>query len=313
MEISTKKLGSYELDIINIKDFKKYLYEHKDSFAPNAFNSYLKTVDIPPRFFKEQPIETQEELLDNRETFVASRKKYANKVIVVLRINDKILNACRLGDTEAETMYDKLKGIDSVSDKFEHRSFYKDGYITYIIANDIKNNTDNNALVVDFPILLNKPVVIHKAVYTLPNDSSVVPVEHIHYLESEEVDLYVDYKDIKSAIEDKLDYIKTGSPKKEVENVLRENELVVMALIEAGTVPKSYLEKVVAHINTNLKGVLDTKKLESFVLDFDEDLKSYKQVTSLRCVNGSSINKILNSETFKKFVEEMEKIEDLDK
>ena len=87
----TKKLGTYDLDIVDIKEFKSYYYENKEHFSNVSFNSYLKAVDIPPKFFKEQPDETQAELLDNREIFVSTRKKYAGKVIVVLRTEDKIL------------------------------------------------------------------------------------------------------------------------------------------------------------------------------------------------------------------------------
>ena len=130
----SKKLGTYDLDILDIKEFKEYYYSHKEDFSSVAFNSFLKALDIPPRFFKEQPEDTQAELLDNREEFVASRKKYADKVIVVLKVDQKLLNACRLSKSEAELMYDKLKTISEVGNKFEHRSFYKDGYITYIIT-----------------------------------------------------------------------------------------------------------------------------------------------------------------------------------
>jgi len=304
----TKKLGTYDLDIVDVKEFKSYYYDHKDNFSSTSFNSYLKAVDIPPKFFKEQPEETQKELLDNRELFVATRKKYADKVIVVLKTEEKILNACRLGKDEVELRYEKLKNISEVGNKFEHRSFYKDGYITYIVSSDMKNNKENNVLVIDFPIMLNKPVVIHKATYALPNDDSVVPVEHIHYIESEEIDLYVDYKDIKSAIEDKEDFLEKEF-KKENENILREVDVVSIALVEANVIPKSYVEKVANHINSNLKsGFLDTSKLESFVLDFDEDLKSYKQVTNLRKVDGTEINKLLASEGFKKLMEEEESL-----
>ena len=66
MNIETKKLGNYTMDIISIQDFKEYYYDNKDKFSAFAENAFLRTLDIPPKFFKEQPEETQKELLDNR-------------------------------------------------------------------------------------------------------------------------------------------------------------------------------------------------------------------------------------------------------
>ena len=81
--MTTLELGDYLLDLVKIEDFKKYYYEYFTEIYTSkiVFNSYLKAVDIPPKFFKEQPKETQEELLDNREVFVRETKKFFNKVM----------------------------------------------------------------------------------------------------------------------------------------------------------------------------------------------------------------------------------------
>ena len=217
----TKKLGNYTLDIVDIEDFKHYYEENKDSFTTSAFNSYLKAVDIPPKFFKEQPEETQEELLDNREVFVREKKKYFNKVIVVLRSGESILNACRLDHREAEMNYEMLKDIDEVSNKFEHRSFVKDGYISLIISDDIKRDVENRVIAIDFPVLMNKTPIIHKATYILPDANATVPVEHIAYLTSEEIGLGTDYSSIKVAIDERLDYLTEDKTEAEVAVILR--------------------------------------------------------------------------------------------
>ena len=57
-----KRLANYTLDIVDITEFRSYLDENVDYFSTNAYNAYLKAVDIPPKFFKEQPVETQKEL-----------------------------------------------------------------------------------------------------------------------------------------------------------------------------------------------------------------------------------------------------------
>ena len=302
----TKTIGNYILDIVDIVDFKKYLDENKNSFSTNAFKSYLKAVDIPPKFFKEQPEETQEQLLLNREDFVREKKKYFNKVIVVLKAGNEILNACRLGMEEVDDKYEKLKTIEEVTNKFEHRSFIKDGYISYVVSGDIKAHQENKVLVIDFPILLNKKLVIHEAFYSLPDDSFAVPVEHIQYVSTWEVDLDVDYNSVKDAVDDKLEFLEAEAKTIEDKDILRENELITLALVDNGTISKTLKDKVQAHINKYAESGLSTKKLESLILDFEEEVKGYKQVTSLRNVNGDTILNILESDRFKALLEEMD-------
>ena len=301
-------LGNYILELVKVEDFKKYYYENLNYFSNVSMNSYLKAVDIPPKFFKENPIETQKELLDNREIFVKEHKKYFDKVIVVARVkvDNSIINACRMVESEALESYDRLKTIEQVTNKFEHRSFNKDGYISYIISQDIKNNQDNKVLAVDFPILLNKKAVIHKALYTLPNETFATPIEHVHYLTGEEVDFVMEYSNIKEAIDDKMDFLTEDMTAPEPKDILREPEVVALALVQAGTISQSYVEKIGNYIKDNMKGTLTTDKLESLVLDYDETVRSYKQVTALRSVSGFEVLKILESPDFKEFIEEME-------
>jgi len=304
----TLELGKYYINLVKVENFKSYYYENLNYFSKVAFNSYLKAVDIPPKFFKEQPEETQKELIDNRAIFVKEHKKYFDKVIVVARIkgDNSIVNACRMVESEALESYERLKTIDQISNKFEHRSFNKDGYISYIISNDIKNNEDNHVLAIDFPILLNKKAVIHEALYTLPNETFATPIEHIHYLSSSEVDFDLEYSDIKSAIDDKISFLTDEVARRVAEDILREPEVVALALNQAGIIPHSYIQKVAYYIKENSKGTLNTWKLESLVLDYDETFKGYKQITALRSINGHAILDILNSDNFKEFVEEME-------
>ena len=124
--METKELENYILDIVNIENFNEYYHDKRDMFSEFSLNAFLKTLDIPPKFFKEQPIETQKELLDNREVFVRENKKYFNKVIVVVTyvkdINDsvtrRILGAERLSREEAEERFEQLKSIDEIPKLF---------------------------------------------------------------------------------------------------------------------------------------------------------------------------------------------------
>ena len=320
MSMITKKLANYDLDIISIEEFKPYLEKNKDYFSTNAMYAYLKALDIPPKFFKEQPIETQEELLENREVFVRETKKFFNKVIVVVTyeressngtsIDRRILGAARLDRAEAELKFEQLSSINSIPNKFEHRSFIKDGYISIIISNGIEKNRDNQVLALDFPINLNKKPVIHNTLYRLPDESFATPIEHLQYLTSKEIELGVDYNNIQEAIEDNSEFLTADTATAEPQPILREIDLVTLALQELGTIPKSYTYKIGSYIESNLKGELTTKNLESLVLDFDETLKSYKQVTNLRSVSGFSTLEFLNSPQFKELTEEMKEVEE---
>lgn len=310
VNVKQLEIGNYYLDVIDIRDFKAYLEENERYFSANAFKAYLKTVDIPPKFFKEQPEETQKELLENRDTFVRENKKYFDKSIVVVRvkIDMSILNACRMTSSDVDKRYEQLKTIEQVQNKFEHRSFVKDGYISYIVSkdNEIKKDVDNKVLAIDFPIMLNKKVVIHKALYTLPNDTFVTPVEHVHYLSGDEIELGVDYSDIKCAVGDFSEFFVEEVEQKEAEDILREPEIVSLALVESGVIPLSYSEKMGNYIKENMKGVLNTFTLEKLVLDYDETFRSYKQVTSLRSVDGFSVLDTLNSDSFKEVLSGIE-------
>ena len=308
LNVQTLELGNYLIDLVKVEDFKKYYYQNLENFSKVAYNSYLKAVDIPPKFFKENPLETQEILLNNREIFVKEHKKYFDKVIVVakVKLNGSIVNACRMTLKDALASYEQLKTIDQVAGKFEHRSFERDGYISYIVANDIKNNKDNKVLAIDFPILLNKKAVIHKALYTLPDSTFATPIEHIHYLTNDEVD-FTEYADIKGAIDDKRDFLNeedlsVAAPK----DILREPEIVAFALNSLGIIPNSYITKVGEYIKNNTSGVLTTDRLESLVLDYDETFRGYKQVTALRSISGHEVLRVLESSDFQELVEEME-------
>ena len=313
--VVTYELGSYFIDLVKIEYFREYYNNNLANFSKVALNSYLKALDIPPKFFKEQPEVTQEELLDNREIFVKEHKKYFDKVIVVARckLDNSIINASRMTESDAKASYANLKSIDEIDNKFEHRSFIKDGYITYVISDKLESKKENKVLLIDFPITLNKKTVIHKALYSLPDETFATPVEHIQYLTSDEVDFDTDYKEIKTAIEDKLNFLKDGLEEKEDRDILREPDVVSLAVTYAGILPANYAVKFEIYIKNNLKGSMTVKKLESLILDYDENFKSYKQVRALREADGNVVLNILESDKFKEQLEELEKLtEDLE-
>ena len=310
--VTTFELGGYFIDLVKIEHFRSYYESNISSFSKVSRDSFLKTLDIPPKFFKEQPAETQEELLDNREVFVKENKKYLDKVIVVARckLDSAIINCSRMSEQDALKSYEQLKTIDEIPNTFEHRSFIKDSYITYIVSDKIENKKENKVLVIDFPITLNKPAVIHEAYYTLPDETFATPVEHIQYLTSTDINFETEYKDIKEAINDNISFLSADIETAEAKNILREPEVVALALNVAKVFPQSYIHKVGNYIKENAKGILNTHQLEKLVLDYDETFRAYKQVRAIREIDGFKILKVLESSKFKELIDGMENIEE---
>lgn len=295
--METKTLENYLLDIVNIEEFNDYYHENINKFSEFSSNAFLKALDIPPKFFKEQPEETQEELLDNRDTFVKENKKYFDKVIIVLKSKEgHILNACRMGRIQAYNMFDKLSCVSEV-EHIEERTFFRDGYTTLLISENLKKNEENKVLIIDFPVMLNKNVVIHKALYTFPKEDSQVNINHIKYIESSEIILSGDnasYNNIVEAIEDFKGFLSEDIEQKEAKSILRENEVISLALVELKYIPKTYREKVEEYLKDNIKGILNTYMLENFVLDFDQDIKGYKNINNLRTIDGFKVLEYLD-------------------
>lgn len=308
----TQDILGYTLEVINVEDFKEYYYKNINCFSAFSSNSFLKALDIPPKFFKEQPDETQKELLENREVFVRESEKFFNKVILVLRgAGNEILNACKMDKAKELEVFEKLKSIEEVSNTFEHRSFIKDGYISLLVTNEeLSKKGDNYVLAVDFPIMLNKPVVVHDALYSMPTETSITPIDHVHYVsETVEVDFSsdrADYVTVKDFIEDKSEFLSTHIEESDNENILREADVVALALVETEFLPKSQKSKIEKYIEANTPGILTTGTLEKLVLDFDQTVKGYKQVTNLRNVSGRTVLEALNSDSFRETLEELE-------
>ncbi len=292
--METKLLEGYTLDIIQIEYFKDYYYNNLERFSEFSKNAFLKTLDIPPKFFTEQPEETQEELLENREVFVRESKKFFDKVIVVLKDKDNyILNACRMDTKVAEASYKALSAINAFSNRYTERLFHKDGYITILIPSEDLEYKDR-AIIVDFPIMLNKNAVIHKAFYEVKGDFT-----HYQYKSNLEVSLVGDnknYNDLYEAIKDCTEFLTEPYEMQVSEPILREPEVISLAVIELKFLPKTYREKFEKYLSEKSEGIImNSYKLEQVVMDFDADVKGYKNVLNLRNVDGGAIKTYLDT------------------
>lgn len=313
--METRTIGTdFQIDIMDVTEFKNYYDNHKNSLTGYAFNAFLKALDIPPRFFKEQPEETQEELLDNREVFVRESNKFFGKTLIVLRdIKGNALNACKMDTKAFEEVYERLNSINDIDNKFIHRTFSKDGYASFVIyKNDIKKETENKVLVLDFPILPNKTPIVHKALFTPMATEAMV--DHIQYLSSEDIVLTGDnrnYNNIAEAINDFMSYFDNElTEPSENGLILVEPEILSLALVEFNTIPKSYRSKVEGYIEDSLETEeLSDFKLTSLLLDYDSTFTTHKQVTNLRCFDVVDFRNFLDSKKFEVLKEEAEELE----
>lgn len=278
----------HDLEIIDIKDFKKYFKENESRFDAFAKKAFLKAVDIPPAYFLEQPESTKEILLDNKEDRINNLEKYIGKCIVVLWKDGMVLNACRMTREDAEMQLEQLSTIEDVEGLIWDKTFYKDGYIQgYIPVGDLKKDAYNKCVVVDFPILLNKPTVLHEAFFKMPNEKSIVERDLIYYSTTAEVD-FNDYQHIALAVEDKVVEVKGNTEVTPLDEnkdsfILREPEEVVCMLVEEKVIPKTIMSGVVGYIRTEMEGVqLTVNKLTEVLLSYEGNLKGIKQTTNLR-------------------------------
>lgn len=286
----TRKLLDYDLEVLDIADFKSYYKENLDRFNGFSKKAFLKSVDIPAPYFLEQPDDTQETLLDNKEVIIKNANKYSDKVLIMLVKDNVILNACRMSNINEELSYDQLSTITDVENIIWNKTYHKDGYIQgYILRDEVKKDQYNRCTIIDFPIMLNKPVIIHDGFYKMPTETSLVDNDSFYYISSTEVD-FMDYQHVAVAIEciiEDMDIeIKSVTDNPRV-SILRENEDVVTALLGDKIIPKTIILGVLSALNKRTEfETLTHASLVEILLAFEGNLKNIKQVTNLRnCYN----------------------------
>lgn len=285
-----REILKHNLEIIDINNFKEYLEENENKFNGFSLKAFLKAIDIPPSYFIEQPEETQQELLENKTSRIESLKKYKNKCLVILWKDEEIMNCCRMDATVAEVLVDKLSTIEDVKNIIWSNDFYKDGYLQgYIpVYTDIEKTKYNRCLVVDFPILLNKPVRIHDGFFKLPQEDDILDTNYFYYNSSSEVDMD-DYQHVALAIQDAIQATEeTGwasIDNVEDTKILREPEEVSCMLAEEKVIPKNLIVPIAKFLADKLEfetGVLTVKNTTESILKYEGNLKSIKQVTNIR-------------------------------
>ena len=285
--LETKQLLGYTLEIFEIGEFKEYYDEHKSNFNDFARNAFLKAISIPPSYFLEQPEETQEELLCNKLELVGIQKKYQGLSIIVVSQGSEILNATKIKTSEVEVRFEAVSSIEDVDDIVWSRSLVKDGYICgYLVCGTVSREGYNRALFIDFPILFNKPTIIHEGFIELANPKMTVEKDMVYYTSTEVVD-FSDYQHIALAIDDFRTNIDTTEPSLKDEEdapILKESVEVICSLVEEKVVPKPLLFHIVGYLDKQLEdgGEITINSLIKAIIVFDNNVKSLKQINGLR-------------------------------
>ena len=286
--LETKQLLGYTLEIFEIGEFKEYYDEHTTQFNDFARNQFLKAISIPPAYFLEQPAETQEELLCNKLELVGVQKKYQGLSIIVVSQGNEILNATKIKTNEVEVQYEAISSIEEVENIVWSRSLVKDGYICgYLVCGTVSREGYNRALFIDFPILFNKPTIIHELFIELANPKMTVEKDMVYYTKTDIVD-YTDYQHIALAIDDYMLNIELTTPSiresKDNKAILREPVDVICELIEEKIVPKSLLFHMAGYLDKQIEDgkELTRNSLLEAVIAFDCNVKALKQINALR-------------------------------
>ena len=299
--LETKQLLGYTLEIFEIGEFKEYYDEHTKQFNDFARNQFLKAISIPPAYFLEQPAETQEELLCNKLELVGVQKKYQGLSIIVVSQGNEILNATKIKTNEVEVRFEAVSSIEEVENIVWSRSLVKDGYICgYLVCGTVSREGYNRALFIDFPILFNKPTIIHEGFIELANPKMTVEKDMVYYTKTDAVD-YTDYQHIALAIDDYMSNIELTTPSiresKDNKAILREPVDVICELIEEKIVPKSLLFHMAGYLDKQIEDgkELTRNSLLEAVIAFDGNVKALKQINALRGCK-SVIDRMLTDE-----------------
>jgi len=285
--LETKQLLGYTIEIFEIGEFKEYYDAHTTHFNDFARSAFLKSVSIPPSYFLEQPDETQEELLCNKLKLVEVQKKYQGLSIIVVSKGTEILNATKIKTSEVETRFEAVSSIEDVENIVWNRSLIKDGYICgYLVCGTVSREGYNRALFIDFPILFNKPTIVHEGFIELANPKMPIEKDMIYYTDTQVVD-YNDYQHIALAIEDFCQQIDTSIlsvDKEEDQPILKESVEIICALVEEKIVPKSLFFHIVGFLDKQFEDGYEftINNLVKAVISFDNNVKSLKQINGLR-------------------------------
>ena len=198
LETNIKKLLDFEIEILSILDFKEY-YKGCNLFNDFSRKAFLKSVGIPANYFLEQSKYLQDLLLDSKEDIIKElvNSKYSNKIILVLKRNNEILNCVRLNYDDMELSYERvLLNTDIEKEPLSLtlvKEHINEGYVTlFSPKNECKKGEYSAGVFIDMPVTLKKLPELHVGSYYIPKG------DEEHYLSVYTKNVKVDYNDYQS-------------------------------------------------------------------------------------------------------------------
>lgn len=300
--METRELLGYTLEIVMIEDFKEYYYGNISRFSTFSFKAFLKGIDIPSSYFLEQPEDTREILLNNKEEFMKGKPKYKGKCLILIVKDNSILNVSRINRDKLETSCEQLSSLVEVKNLVPHKEFLKDGIVTYFVPKSeaISKGGYTEGLLVEIPILLHKKSTINHCYFKMSSESTISNVDKVFYTASSEVD-FNQYQHIALAVEEEKANFVTTNIEEMKDPLLRETEVVVGELVENKVIPKNYFQKISNYVNNKSEHfTLTYQNFTELVLEFEDNFNTIKAVSHLRTIqqvlDDSKYNTDLKSE-----------------
>ena len=284
----TKNILGFDLEIIEIENFKEYYESNLGSFSSFSEKAFLKAVKIPPQYFLEQPKDTREELLCNKYDVIS--RKLAGKYIAILKKDNRILNCVRVELNELEDLHERISLNEDIIKKLTLiKDFIKDGYSSnFIPSSDLKEGEYNLGIFIDYPLMLNKLPIVNIGFYYCPKKGED-NCKNI-YVQNELVD-FNDYQNLDMLLEDILN-IKINEVKEEkiIETLkdkllLKEIDEILIKLKGKKVIPKSYVNKISKHVSKNELQLPNVFSFLELMVSYEPNFHpndNYKQVSKLR-------------------------------
>lgn len=288
--LETYELLGYKIELVDILEFLSYLEDEKEHFSALSYSSFLKSIFIPPKYFLEQPLNTQEQLLKNKKSYLNDHSiKYDKYCVVVWKENNQILNCARAVYEEAIANYEYISSISNISTSFVDRVFVRDGIVSLFNTQEIKNTGVNAGSVINVNMLLNKPSEVIKATCELPSKDTEIEANKFIYVD-DTLD-NSEYQHIELAVNDiKEDEIENSynnlfkDLNKGTKYLTFEVDRILLELVKDKNLTESMAKKLAKYISKKQENLQDITKetLLNYILSFDASYRRIKEVNIIR-------------------------------
>jgi hypothetical protein len=284
-----KELFKYKIDLIKIENFREFFKSCKD-FSPFSKKAFLKSVAIPPGYFSEQPDDTKEDLLVNKEDVV--QQKYPGSYVLLVKDGEDILNCARIEFSDFDLGYNRIKSSNE-KQFILVKEYIKNGYISTFIkhSDNLVKGGWNKGLFVDIPLICNKDTYVSEGYYYIPAENEdhykcmYVSTEVLDFTDYQHLDLYVkDFKE--TSFNDNSLEIAKETP------LLKELDEILIYLKDEKVIPSQYIKSVPRYVEKNALPMETVFDLVNVLLSYENGISSFNKAKVLRsCL--SHIKRIL--------------------